>query len=92
MLGAAAALLVAAAAVALGLRSHPPDYSARITAPVVVARSRFAVPAIRAGSLEDLCFGWGCANAQDRMFPLETTRRIGQGRISEFAGAVISPP
>jgi penicillin amidase len=91
ILGAAAVLLVAAAAAALYLRSHLPDYAARVTAPglgapVVIERNRFAVPTIRAENLEDLYFGWGYANAQDRMFQMETTRRIGQGRISEFAG------
>jgi len=36
--------------------------------------------------MEDLFFAWGYVNAQDRMFQMEFTRRVAQGRISEFAG------
>ena len=44
------------------------------------------MPLVEADNLEDLYFGWGYVNAQDRMFQIEITKRIGQGRISEFAG------
>jgi penicillin G amidase len=75
----------------LFLRSGLPDYTSQITAPglkapVLVERNRFAVPTITAQSMEDLFFAWGFVNAQDRMFQMEFTRRVGQGRISEFAG------
>src|SRR6056297_1289232 len=73
------------------LRSQVPDYNQSIEAPgltdvVTVTRNEYAVPTITAKNDADLYFAWGYVNAQDRMFQLEVTRRIGQGRISEFAG------
>lgn len=73
------------------LRSFVPDYNDEITAPglkdtVTVERNRYAVPTIIAQNDEDLYFAWGYVNAQDRMFQMEFTRRVAQGRISEFAG------
>jgi penicillin amidase len=73
------------------LRKGLPNYSSDITAPnlsapVSVERNRFAVPIITANTLEDLFFAWGYVNAQDRIFQMEFIRRVGQGRISEFAG------
>ena len=73
------------------LRSQVPDYNQSIEAPgltdvVTVTRNEYAVPTITAKNDDDLYFAWGYVNAQDRMFQLEVTRRIGQGRISEFGG------
>ncbi len=75
----------------LYLRKGLPDYSSNITAPglsapVSIERNRFAVPTITAHTLEGLFFAWGYVNAQDRIFQMEFNRRVGQGRISEFAG------
>ncbi len=53
---------------------------------MTVERNRYALPTITASTMEDLFFAWGYVNAQDRMFQMEFTRRVGQGRISEFAG------
>ena len=73
------------------LRSLVPDYNAEIAAQglkaaVTIERNRYAVPTIIAQNDEDLYFAWGYVNAQDRMFQMEFTRRVAQGRISEFAG------
>ncbi|HSV98320.1 MAG TPA: penicillin acylase family protein [Spirochaetota bacterium] len=73
------------------LRNGLPNYTSDITAPglshpVNVERNRYAVPTVTARTMEDLFFAWGFVNAQDRMFQMEFTRRVGQGRISEFAG------
>ncbi|HNU90350.1 MAG TPA: penicillin acylase family protein [Spirochaetota bacterium] len=73
------------------LRKGLPDYTTNITAPglshpVSVERNRFAVPTVTAKTMEDLFFAWGYVNAQDRMFQMEFTRRVAQGRIAEFAG------
>ena len=75
----------------LYIRKGLPNYTSDITAPglsvpVSIERNRFAVPTITAKSLEDLFFAWGYVNAQDRIFQMEFLRRVGQGRISEFAG------
>ncbi|MBW2410102.1 MAG: penicillin acylase family protein [Deltaproteobacteria bacterium] len=73
------------------VRSFLPDYDgelkvAGLTDKVTIQRNQYAVPSIEAENLEDLLFAWGYVNAQDRMFQMEVTKRIGQGRISEFAG------
>jgi penicillin amidase len=73
------------------LRSFLPDYDGELEVAglkdkVTIQRNQYAVPSILAENLEDLYFAWGYVNAQDRMFQMEITKRIGQGRISEFAG------
>ena len=73
------------------LRSFLPDYQGELSVSglkdkVTIERNKYAVPSIKAENLEDLYFAWGYVNAQDRMFQMEVTKRIGQGRISEFAG------
>jgi penicillin G amidase len=84
-------ILFAIGGVYLYLRAGLPDYTSDIkapglSAPVKVERNRFAVPTITAANMEDLFFAWGYVNAQDRIFQMEFTRRVGQGRIAEFAG------
>ena len=84
-------ILLAAAAGYLYLRGYLPDYNATLRVPglqgkVSISRNQFAVPTIEAQHSEDLYFAWGYVNAQDRMFQMEIIRRIGQGRIAEFAG------
>lgn len=86
-----ATILVLAAGAYLYLRTGLPDYTtnltaASLTAPVSIERNRFAVPTVTAKNMDDLYFAWGYVNAQDRMFQMEFTRRVGQGRIAEFAG------
>jgi len=88
---ALAVIVLIAAGVYLYLRAGLPDYKASLTvagltAPVSLERNRFAVPTITAKNMDDLYFAWGYVNAQDRMFQMEFTRRVGQGRIAEFAG------
>ncbi len=88
---AVSVVIVAAGGAYFFLRSGLPDYSTDITAselsaPVAIERNRFAVPTITAQNLPDLFFAWGYVNGQDRLFQMEFTRRVGQGRISEFAG------
>jgi penicillin amidase len=73
------------------LRSFLPDYDGDLNVSglkdkVTIQRNQYAVPSITAENLQDLYFAWGYVNAQDRLFQMEVTKRIGQGRISEFAG------
>jgi penicillin G amidase len=93
-------ILILAVLLAVGgylyLRSFIPDYDQVLTVSglkdrVAVERNRFGVPTITAGNDEDLYFAWGYVNAQDRLFQMEITRRIAQGRISEFAGESTLP-
>ncbi len=84
-------LALAAAGLYFFLRTGLPDYDKNIiveglSAPVTIERNRYAMPTITAQNLSDLFFAWGYVNAQDRLFQMEFTRRVGQGRISEFAG------
>ena len=84
-------LLILPLAGALYLGSYLPDYSETLSitglkAPVSIKRNRYAVPLVEAQNTDDLYFAWGYANAQDRMFQMEFIKRVGQGRISEFAG------
>lgn len=84
-------IIIAVVGVWLFLRSYLPDYETDIKAaglnkPVTVERNRFAVPTITAENDDDLYFAWGYVNAQDRIFQMEFTRRVAQGRLSEFAG------
>jgi penicillin amidase len=74
------------------LKSYIPDYDAKLAAnslkgSVTIERNRYGVPTIIADNDDDLYFAWGFVNAQDRLFQMEITKRVAQGRISEFAGA-----
>jgi penicillin amidase len=57
-----------------------------IAAAVEIVRDSDAIPHIRAQSEADAMFGLGYAHAQDRLWQMEFQRRIGNGRLSEFAG------
>jgi len=51
-----------------------------------IERDALGIPTIKAGSTEDAMFGLGFAHAQDRLWQLETHRRIGSGRLAEAFG------
>ena len=90
-IGILVVVLLAVAGGYLFLRTGLPDYSKDVVVrglkdSVTIERNRFAMPTVTAKSLPDLFFAWGYVNAQDRLFQMEFTRRVGQGRISEFAG------
>ena len=53
---------------------------------VEVVRDSWGVPHVYASSSEGAFYGLGYASAQDRMFQMEYSRRIVQGRISEIIG------
>lgn len=54
--------------------------------PVEIIRDRWAVPHIYAQNEHDLYFAQGFVHAQDRLFQMDTHRRVGLGRTSEIAG------
>ena len=54
---------------------------------VEVVRDAHGVPHIRAASLEDLMFAQGYVTAQDRLWQMDLSRRIAQGRLSELFGS-----
>ena len=53
---------------------------------VEIARDRWGIPHISAGSFPDLLCAQGFVHAQDRLWQMETLRRLCAGRLSEVAG------
>lgn len=53
---------------------------------VRIERDGDGIPTIRAASAEQAMFGLGFAHAQDRLWQLETHRRIAAGRLAEAFG------
>lgn len=53
---------------------------------VRVERDAAGIPTIRAGSIDDAAFALGFLHAQDRLWQLETHKRIGSGRLAEAFG------
>lgn len=67
-----------------------PEVSGRITAPVsksaTITRDSLGVPHISAGSWEDAIFLQGFVTAQDRMWQMDSLRRLAAGDLSEVVG------
>lgn len=85
-------LLLGGAALWLTLMSPLPRQTGRIelsglSAPVTIARDDKGVPHIRADNRQDSWFALGWVHAQDRMWQMETMRRLGSGRLAEAIGA-----
>lgn len=62
--------------------------SPELSGPVTIARDRYGIPQITAGSRDDALLGFGFALAEDRMFQMDMLRRTAFGRLSELAGPV----
>ena len=60
---------------------------AGVTAPVEILRDAHGIPHIFARSTDDAYFALGFVHAQDRLWQMEVSRRIGSGRVSEVVGA-----
>jgi penicillin amidase len=88
-----AIVLLLAASVALWwLDSSLPELSGSytltgITEPVRIVRDRNGVPHIYARTYDDAMYALGFVHAQDRLYQMESQRRIGAGRLSEVAGS-----
>ena len=59
---------------------------AGLASDVRIERDAHGIPTIRAATAEDAMFGLGFVHAQDRLWQLETHRRIGSGRLAEAFG------
>src|SRR5580658_3885960 len=57
-----------------------------VTQPVEVSRDALGVPHIRARSLEDALFVEGYTVAEDRMWQMDTLRRVAAGDLCEIVG------
>jgi penicillin amidase len=60
---------------------------AGVADPVRIVRDRNGVPHIYARTYDDAMFALGFVHAQDRLFQMESQRRIGAGRVAEVAGS-----
>lgn len=86
------AVAVAVAAVLATYRQRAlPRTEGQVTLPGLKAELRIerdahGIPTIRAASAHDAYFGLGVVHAQDRLWQLETHRRIGAGRLAEAFG------
>jgi penicillin amidase len=56
--------------------------------PVEIVRDRWGVPHIYAANNHDLFFAQGYVHAQDRLFQMDVSRRLGAGRLSEVVGSL----
>jgi penicillin amidase len=76
--------------VVLGLRAAAQDSGTiaglSLDAPVTIARDARGMPHIRASSLHDVFFAQGFAEASDRLFEMDVTRRYAYGRLAEVFG------
>ncbi len=88
-------IIVVLLAVGLGvfiyLRSSLPQMDgsivlAGLNKPVEIIRDSNAVPHIFAETAEDAYFALGFVHAQDRLWQMEFTRRLGAGRLAEVLG------
>jgi penicillin amidase len=57
-----------------------------VSAPVKIIRDGYGVPHIFGATDDDVYFGLGYAQAQDRFFQMDLTRRVVEGRLSELLG------
>ncbi|MFN5677005.1 MAG: penicillin acylase family protein [Roseiflexaceae bacterium] len=60
---------------------------AQLQQPVEVMRDTWGVPHIYAQNTHDLFLAQGFVHAQDRLWQMETQRRLGHGRLAELVGA-----
>ncbi len=96
-IGVTAALALGAIAAILYLRSSLPLIEGRVGVAgiigleVKITRDVNGVPHILAANVEDVYFGLGFAHAQDRLWQMETQRRIAAGRLAEVFGDAALP-
>ncbi len=60
---------------------------AGLSAPVEIFRDENGIPHIFAQTEDDAAFALGYVHAEDRLWQMETMRRMGSGRLSELFGA-----
>ncbi|MCK6424889.1 MAG: penicillin acylase family protein [Burkholderiaceae bacterium] len=69
----------------LAVRGLPPT-APGVPADIRIERDAHGIPAIHAGTTQGAWFGLGFVHAQDRLWQMETHRRIGAGRLAEAFG------
>jgi penicillin G amidase len=91
VLGVAALAGLAAVTAAVYVAQVLPSTHGRLVldgprAELRIERDTDGIPTIRASSLEDAAFGLGFVHAQDRLWQLETHKRISSGRLAQAFG------
>jgi penicillin amidase len=86
-----AACLVLAGCASIILNKGFPQVDGKAPLPgladrVEVIRDSYGIPHIYAGSEQDLMMAQGYVHAQDRLWQMETYRRLASGRLSEVGG------
>jgi penicillin amidase len=85
-------VLLATGALGTILMATLPKLDGAISVPgasagIEIQRDEMGIVTIRARSDADAAFALGYAHAQDRLFQMDLTRRLGAGRLSEVIGA-----
>ena len=74
-----------------GTKSHPVASGRTVAkgldATIEIVRDHAGVPHVFAKTEADALFGRGYVHAQDRLFQLDSMRRVASGRLAEMAGA-----
>lgn len=70
----------------LVLKPAMPADGGELRASVRIERDTHGIPSITADSLPDAAYALGFVHAQDRLWQMETQRRIGAGRLAEVFG------
>lgn len=65
--------------------------AAPISAEVTVVRDALGVPHIHASNLDDLLFAQGYVTASERLWQMDTLRRLSAGELSEIIGPQVLP-
>ena len=96
ILGIAAIAAIAIAAVYWMASRSLPDHDGTtivrgIGAKIEILRDSFGVPRIFAQSREDAIFALGYMHATDRLWQMDTARRLAQGRLAERFGEAALP-
>jgi penicillin amidase len=69
------------------LPQHSGTIAAPVSAPATISFDTLGVPHIHAGSQEDAFIAQGYATAQDRLWQMDSLRRLAGGNLSEIVGA-----
>ncbi len=91
LLALLAMLVLAAVALWLYARQALPQTSGEMALPglrdtVRIERDADGIPTVHAANLPDLAYGLGVLHAQDRLWQMETHKRIAAGRLAEAFG------
>lgn len=90
-LGVSVMLVALAVFVFVGVRSSFPDMSGEvrldgISGPIDIVRDANGIPQVYADTPEDLFFGQGYVQAQDRFWEMDFRRHVTAGRLAELVG------